>query len=707
MKILRYGFLAALAVMIMSTMAFGQATIMSNNCASATAGWTFTNGAIAGAALPIQQSGYWLLDNSGDSIITTTIDVHNYSNLVLTFNVATYGSGTNHPCLVEYSSDDGATWNATTFTSSTPTSATYIAGGPWNIGTVNTTTFKLRWTAPAANVGKYVRLQAISLTGTSLVANDGDGSATLTNVIGSGVLNNTTIFSANAASQSVKIAITGTGPTILASVSVTIPYQWTWTGTNVAPSTDDGASLSGQVITGDGSSGNPFVVTYTSAITNTAIGRITISNLTSPNPTAITDNGNYLFEVKTAKASGTLTALTAGSPKAYVIIPLANIRNQTGTAPVLLSNYVATQGVATVASGVFSTTQMQSYLQDGSYGVNIFSYGAPPTVTEGNSYIIKGQIQQYLGNTEVVPSSYSDLIDNGVSTMPTYTVVTAAALLASPETYEGRYIAVQYLNKSTGTWPTTAANATLIMSADAGVSSLNLYIISSTSIWTNPEPAWPKDIKGIFYQINASPTYSLAPRYYSDIAANGSLPVELTTFTAMARGKKVELKWSTATEVNNSGFDVEKMVGDTWIKIGFVSGNGTSNVKNDYSYNDNVAVSGSYSYRLKQIDRDGKYEYSNTVEATIADIKTFDLSQNYPNPFNPATVINYQLPVGGQVALKVYNMLGKEVATLVNETKEAGAHSIKFDGSKLSSGIYFYTLRAGSFTATKKLTLMK
>lgn len=186
----------------------------------------------------------------------------------------------------------------------------------------------------------------------------------------------------------------------------------------------------------------------------------------------------------------------------------------------------------------------------------------------------------------------------------------------------------------------------------------------------------------------------------------GPLPVELTSFTAVSRGKNVELKWNTATETNNSGFDVEKNVSGSWSKIGFVEGNGTSNAPKSYSFVD-ASAKGTVSYRLKQIDRDGKFEYSNVVEATVAEVKSFGLDQNYPNPFNPATVISYQIPMNSHVTLKVYDMLGKEVASLVNGAKEAGSYSATFDGSSLSSGIYFYTLRAGNSTSTKKLMLMK
>ena len=196
-----------------------------------------------------------------------------------------------------------------------------------------------------------------------------------------------------------------------------------------------------------------------------------------------------------------------------------------------------------------------------------------------------------------------------------------------------------------------------------------------------------------------------------------TLPVELVSFTAEVAEKSVELKWRTATEVNNYGFEVERcavndrhLEGDghlAWTKIGFVEGNGTTNAPKSYSFTDKSA-SGKTSYRLKQIDRDGKFEYSQTVEVTVASApKEFALEQNYPNPFNPTTIISYQIPVSNHVSLKVFDMLGKEVATLVNETKETGSYSAKVDGTKLSSGIYFYKLQSGNLIAVKKLTIMK
>ena len=187
-----------------------------------------------------------------------------------------------------------------------------------------------------------------------------------------------------------------------------------------------------------------------------------------------------------------------------------------------------------------------------------------------------------------------------------------------------------------------------------------------------------------------------------------ALPVELTSFNADAVDNKVLLKWSTATEINNYGFNVERNSSNKdWNKIGFIRGFGNSNSPKDYSFNDEMPLSGTMQYRLKQIDFDGKFEYSPIVEVEIVTPKQFSLNQNFPNPFNPMTTIKYELPHKCLVSLKVYDVLGKEVTTLIEEENLAGRYEINFDGSKLSSGVYFYQIRSGSFSQTKKLLLMK
>ena len=195
------------------------------------------------------------------------------------------------------------------------------------------------------------------------------------------------------------------------------------------------------------------------------------------------------------------------------------------------------------------------------------------------------------------------------------------------------------------------------------------------------------------------------------------IPVELTSFTADADGNDVILSWQTATETNNSGFDILREVYPTnggtqndnnWNQVGFVEGHGTTTEETSYSYVDENLMPGSYSYKLVQIDYDGTRNESEIVEVDVGGLLTeYALMQNFPNPFNPTTTITWQSPLSGHQTLKVYDVLGREMATLVNDEMPAGTYELNFDAVELPSGFYFYTLTAGSFTDTKKMILLK
>ena len=186
------------------------------------------------------------------------------------------------------------------------------------------------------------------------------------------------------------------------------------------------------------------------------------------------------------------------------------------------------------------------------------------------------------------------------------------------------------------------------------------------------------------------------------------IPVELTSFIASVNGKNVNLNWNTASEINNSGFEVErKSANSDWQKIGFVSGNGTTTEKQSYAYTDRNLTEGKYNYRLKQIDFNGSFEYSNVIEVLVVTPNKFELGQNYPNPFNPSTSISFSLPQAGNVKLAVYNLLGQEVQTLVNGFMESGSHTVNFEAKNLNSGIYLYKLEANGISSVRKMTLLK
>ena len=221
--------------------------------------------------------------------------------------------------------------------------------------------------------------------------------------------------------------------------------------------------------------------------------------------------------------------------------------------------------------------------------------------------------------------------------------------------------------------------------------------------------------------------------YTQNIQANGLfggvVPVELISFSATQNGNQIDLEWQTATEKNNSGFEIRKIKDQDWETIGFVPGYGTTTERHSYSFADENVSDGVYHYRLKQIDFDGSYYYSDEIEIKVTSVTEFLLAQNYPNPFNPSTKIKFTIPQtdsplmggGGLVILKVYDVLGNEIATLVNEEMQAGTYEVEFNVERhtgevrnlpagrqgLPSGIYFYQLKAGSFIEVKKMILMK
>ena len=378
--------------------------------------------------------------------------------------------------------------------------------------------------------------------------------------------------------------------------------------------------------------------------------------------------------------------------------------------PDRLGDTVTVQGV--VFSPNYQTTNNSYYIYDGTAGTDIFMY-SPPLYTwaMGDELKVTGVVTQYNGMSEIIPvdSTGWELISTGNPT-PDPIVLTLGQFLANAEAYEGSLVGFISLSLVGGTWP---ASGSTNLSLSDGVDTVVFRIDSDTDIDGSPEPAWPVDVVGIGSQFDNSAPYSsgyqVFPRFYaSDFLPAGSLPVELTSFAASVVGNSVNLNWSTATELNNSGFEVQRKITENgFITIGFIKGNGTTTQTKNYSYIDENLVSGTYSYRLKQVDFDGSYSYSKVVETEVVTPTKFELSQNYPNPFNPSTSIKFSLPESGIVKLAVYNLLGQEVKTLVNGFKAAGSYSINFDASNLSSGLYLYKIEVNSITQTKKMTLIK
>ncbi|HEY5124163.1 MAG TPA: T9SS type A sorting domain-containing protein [Ignavibacteria bacterium] len=246
--------------------------------------------------------------------------------------------------------------------------------------------------------------------------------------------------------------------------------------------------------------------------------------------------------------------------------------------------------------------------------------------------------------------------------------------------------------------------------------------------WTELEFSNPSNaIKMYSYDYNFTGYYSGQKIFLDDItmtapSATGSvfgtsespMPVTLQSFQYSVSGRNVNLRWVTNLEENNSGFEIQRSVQNenNWEKVGFVKGNGTKITPTNYTYTDSKLNAGKYQYRLKQIDYNGNYEYFTLSGfVNIANAAKHDLSQNYPNPFNPTTNIDYQISQDSKVMLKVYDISGREVMTLVNTQQKAGYYSVQFNATNLSSGNYFYKLIAGSngneTVITKKMTVIK
>jgi subtilisin family serine protease len=255
---------------------------------------------------------------------------------------------------------------------------------------------------------------------------------------------------------------------------------------------------------------------------------------------------------------------------------------------------------------------------------------------------------------------------------------------------------------TSGATPHVCGTAALLLSVNPNLTPADVSMILQTTSVDKGVPG--KDPRYGAGRIDAYQAYLLAL---------SMIPVELSSFSATANENSVTLNWSTATETNNSGFSVERKtpLDERWIEVGFVPGFGSTTERKSYSFTDVNLSIGAYSYRLKQIDFDGTYEYSNEVFAEVSAPKNFALLQNYPNPFNPSTTIEFSIPEMSNVSIEIYNVVGELVASLVNQNLDAGYHSLNLNASNLPSGTYIYQLKAngqnGTFVDVKKMLLMK
>lgn len=365
----------------------------------------------------------------------------------------------------------------------------------------------------------------------------------------------------------------------------------------------------------------------------------------------------------------------------------------------------------------YQTANRSYFIWDGTGGICTFIAGlTSPALNLGDRVVVKGYINQYNSLTEIDPLTEASVWVVGTNATPPAPLSMAPGQYkTNTEQYEAHLIQMHNMTKVSGTWP-ASGNGTIVLTN--GNDTVTVFIDLDTGIPGNPEPVWPRDVIGVVSQYSSSSLsagYQLEPRYYgTDFLPPVTVPVELTSLSASVSGKSVIINWSTATEKNNMGFEIQRSSDKTsFAKIGYVNGSGSTTEIKNYSFADNNVLTAKSYYRLKQVDFDGSYKYSSVVEAEIGDISSYSLDQNYPNPFNPSTQIKYSLLTNSNVKVTIFNALGETTKELANEVQQSGVHIVNFNAAGLSSGIYFYSIQANavdgsqSFRATKKMILMK
>jgi len=272
-------------------------------------------------------------------------------------------------------------------------------------------------------------------------------------------------------------------------------------------------------------------------------------------------------------------------------------------------------------------------------------------------------------------------------------IITCLFLLTS-QLFAQTYLNVFYSNST----PTNSTNIAMISKITFSGSAMNFVLTNNSTV--------SKDLS-VINNIT-----------FGGFDLGNPLPVELTSFMADSKGRIINLKWTTATEVNTLRFEIQRTyitneLNNSWITVGTINAHVNSSTPNNYAFTDNNQEAGKYMYRLKIVDKNGSFTFTETINAAVGLPDQFELKQNYPNPFNPSTVISYSLPFDCNVKMSVYDVAGRMVREVVNENQKAGYHDYNFSARNLSSGVYFYSIAAVSsdgtknFRSVKKLVLMK
>ena len=727
------------------------------NTNGSTAGWTAANWSSTGSApfttAWISGSDAVFQATSASTFATTTVGNVTVNDGGYTVTVTQLGTLTTSSISSIYvGTGSTLTWTGQAMASSNG----FIknGSGTWNIGSV-TTTYTGGFTLNAGTVS-VTGSGTFSLGGGALTINGGTLSST-----GTKTFANTSIVIGG------DFAVSGTGtstytcPVDLGALSRTITNS-TASGSRVFSGIISGSAGAGLTFAGSG--GGTIDITGTS---NTFSGNITVTGAEvtfaddgslGAVPGSVTANsvvidGGRFTLIPAAATSFTLnanrgiqvgaTANTSISVKTGISVTYNGvIADKPSTVGVL-----AKQGAAILILGGVSTYSGATSINNGtiqlSGGNNRLPIGTILNIGQaantnlgifnlnGNNQEIAGLVSTgglnvSVSKNTVTSSSPATLTISGSGTYSYGTGTTfnsgiITGLISLVKTGSG----TQTLgDANTYTGLTTVSGGTLQLSCSGGntIPATNNIVINNGGTLKVSSNQTVNNLtlnSGGTLTIDGGVTLNVTGSYTNNggTVNNGGtlLPVEMTSFTAVAQKTSALLAWSTATEVNNYGFEVERSgISNTglgtmnWQKFGFVNGAGTSNARHEYSFTDKNVPPGRYMYRLKQIDRDGSFEYSQSVEVEVGTVPhVFSLSQNYPDPFNPTTTINYSLPSDEKVRLAVYDILGNEVGVLVNGEQTAGSHQAAFSGANLASGIYFYKLESSGQTIIKKMILLK
>ncbi|MFA5011869.1 MAG: T9SS type A sorting domain-containing protein [Ignavibacteria bacterium] len=549
----------------------------------------------------------------------------------------------------------------------------------------------------------------------------------------------TKTFSGNTTTISENLTFDGTtidAPAASPFATISLGGNLTYMGSVTNPADPNSITLlctknGTQTITGNGNTARFFriqttgtstnvVLSTTGGTTNALLANVSGGGLTLGNGTSLTLNSNTLTFLSGGRGSflstGTLVCdetsnlvlnTTSNTPGTIYFSGTNTVNNltidETGTSNFALGSNLTVNGTLTLTNGSLATGANTLYF--GTSAVNPSeatgktiigtSVMNPRTVGNGSINFLSTNIAtgpDNLGNVTITrKTGYLGVITVGSNT----SIACNWTITADNQPTSGRDV--------TYSWLSDFDNGKVFNSTNLG----QVWVSDDGLTWT--ASGLPLEVSGDPREITNTVNHF---SYWVVSTEDSPMPVALSSFSSVVSNRNIKLNWVTDNEQNNAGFQIQRSAfsgqSTEWQSVGFVNGNGTKSTPTNYSFEDKNLNTGKYKYRLKQVDNNGNFEYfelSGEVEVGVP--KKYDISQNYPNPFNPVTKINFDLPENGLVNIRLYDMLGREVAVIVNEVRNAGYHTVQFDASKLSSGIYFYKMSAGKFNGIKKMAVIK